>query len=101
MLSAYTGNPWFEAYAMRVEKQEDITMLAVMQRAEEKVKNLGRKEGRKERQRDINHVYASLFEQGRGADVQRSVVDPEYLKQILREFGIPDADDDELEASPS
>ena len=45
----------------------------------------------------MNHIYASLFHQGRGADVARAVEDPVFLQQILDEFGVHDEDDEDAD----
>ena len=48
MLSAYSGNPWYEEYAMSMEHKEEVTMLAVMQEAEDMIRAKGEEDGRKE-----------------------------------------------------
>ena len=93
MFSAYTGNPWYENYAMSLSKEEEVTMLAVIQKEREMVMDEGKKEGRKEGRKDLTSVFSMLFKQGRSQDVQRSVEDPAFLKKILEEFGVEDNDD--------
>ena len=48
LLSAYSGNPWYEEYAMSMEHKEEVTMLAVMQEAEDMIRAQGEEDGRKE-----------------------------------------------------
>lgn len=58
-------------------------MLAVLKEYYDEVREEGKAEARKEEREDLNLIYAELFRQGRSADVQRAVEDPEYLKKIM------------------
>jgi hypothetical protein len=61
MLSAYSGNPWFEAFAINLEHKEEVTMLAVMQEAEDDLRNEGKKEGIKEgKAEDLVNLMESM-----------------------------------------
>ena len=72
-------------------------MLAVLTRLEDQGREEGRKEGREEGRKEgrkeasehLNMLYANLFKVGRANDVQRAVQDPEYLRQLMAEFGHP------------
>ena len=55
------------------------------------------KEGKKEGVSNVNQVYACLFKQGRVTDVQRAVDDPEYLNQLMAEFGFNDDEEEDEE----
>ena len=78
-------------------------MLAVIEKdihnietqAENRGKQKWKREGKREGRCTVNRIYASLFKQGRAADVQQAVDDPEYLKKIMEEFGYHDDDDEE------
>ncbi len=48
----------------------------------------GRKEGRKEGRDDINSLNKKLAEANRIDDIVKAAEDPEYQKQLLKEFGI-------------
>ena len=67
-------------------------MLAVIQDFENHVKL--------EERKVITNVFKILFRNGRDDDVRRAVQDPEYLKQIMAEFGFNDDEekDDEEES---
>ena len=69
-------------------------MLAVIQDFENHVKAEGRKEGRREERKDITNIFTILFREGRPDDVRRSVEDPEYMKQIMAEFGIKEDEEE-------
>ncbi len=106
MFSAYTGNLWYENYAMNEAHKKEVTMLAVMEREIQNIENgckdrfmkKGMKEGEKKGISNVNQVYACLFKQGRVTDVQRAVDDPEYLNQLMAEFGFnDDEEEDEVE----
>ena len=98
MFSAYTGDPLYENYGIRHLHNKEVTMLAVLKEAYDDEREEGRKEGRKEgkeeERNDLNHIYSTLFKQGRAEDVQRAVNDPEYLKRIMGEFGFKDEEED-------
>ena len=100
MMSAYTGNPAYEALGIEESHKKEITMLAVIQDFENHVKLEGRKEERKEERKGLTNVFTILFRDGRDDDVRRAVQDPEYLKQIMAEFGFNDDEekDDEEES---
>ena len=86
MFSAYTGDPMYEEYGISHLHSKEVTMLAVLKEYYDDVREEGREEGRE----DLNFIYAELFRQGRSADVQRAVEDPEYFKKIMTEFGKKD-----------
>ena len=90
MFSAYTGDPLYENYGIRHLHNKEVTMLAVLKEAYDDEREEGRKEGRN----GLNHIYSTLFKQGRAEDVQRAVNDPDYLKRIMAEFGFRDEDED-------
>ncbi len=94
LMSAYSGDPRFEASAQNLPQTKETTMLKMLDRLEERGLNRGivqgRAEGRAEGRIDMNLLYAQLFKQGRAADVQRAVEDPEFLKLLMAEFGIKD-----------
>ena len=73
-------------------------MLAVIQDFENHVKAEGRKEGRKEGRReerkDITDIFSKLLGQGRQDDVMCAIRDPEYMKQIMAEFGIKEDEEE-------
>ena len=69
-------------------------MLAVIQDFENHVKLEGRKEERKEERKGLTNVFTILFRDGRDDDVRRAVQDPEYLKQIMAEFGFNDDEEE-------
>ena len=89
MLSAFSHDPRFEELALNPPKTKEVNMILALSRKIDEGKREGRREGRK----GMNRIYASLFHQGRGADVVRAVEDPEFLQQILDEFGVHDEDD--------
>ena len=94
MFSAYTGDPLYENYGIRHLHNKEVTMLAVLKEAYDDEREEGRKEGKEEERNDLNHIYSTLFKQGRAEDVQRAVNDPEYLKRIMVEFGFKDEEED-------
>lgn len=90
MMSAYTGNPNYEAIGIKQSHHKEITMLAVIQDFENHVKA----EGRKEERKDITDIFSKLLGQGRQDDVMRAIRDPQYMKQIMAEFGIKDDEEE-------
>ena len=90
MFSAYTGDPMYEEYGISHLHSKEVTMLAVLKEYYDDVREEGKAEARKEEREDLNLIYAELFRQGRAADVQRAVEDPEYFKKIMAEFGKKD-----------
>ena len=89
MMSAFTGNPVYEAIGIKQSQHKEITMLAAIQEFENHVKAEGRKEGRK----DITNIFTCLLAQGRQDDVMHSIQDPEYLTKMMKEFGINDEEE--------
>ena len=106
LLSAYSGDPRFEASAQMLPPEKERNMLAVLTKLEEQGRCEGRKEGRiegrkegrKEGTNNLNRVYSNLLMQGRKDDLIRSINDPEYLKKIMAEFGYSDDEDLDEEA---
>ena len=104
LMSAYSHDPRFESEAHPLPPMEERNMLAVLTRLEDQGreegkkegKKEGRKEGRKEASEHLNMLYANLFKVGRANDVQRAVQDPEYLRQLMAEFGYPTDDEGQL-----
>ena len=47
----------------------------------------GIREGRETGQDALNHLYRMLEKQNRTEDILRAINDPEYLKQLMEEFG--------------
>ncbi len=86
LMSAYSGDSRFEADAQNIPPTKERTMLAVLTRLE----NNGRNQGMREERLGLTTLFANLFKQGRGSDVQRAVEEPEYLKKIMEEFGMKD-----------
>ena len=43
--------------------------------------------GREAGQDGLNHLYSMLEKQNRTEDILRAINDPEYLKQLMDEFG--------------
>ena len=96
MISAYTGDPEYEAYGIRQSHNKEVTMIAALKEYREDLKKegrkQGRKEGRKEGRKDTAAVFMQLFNAGRADDVQRAVREPEYLDKLMAEFGYSDDD---------
>ena len=76
----------------RVDHNKEVTMLAAVKEYREEIE----KKARREEADKLNLIYATLFKQGRVDDVRRSAEDPEYLKQIMAEFGYS-ADGEKIE----
>ena len=52
----------------------------------------GRKEGRTEALEQINHLNQSLIRDGRQEDLLKSFSDPDFQKELLKEYGLLDQD---------
>ena len=94
MVSAYTGDPEYEAFGMRQSHNKEITMLTALKEYRDDLKTEGRREGRKEGRKDVATVFTQLFKAGRADDVQRAVQDPDFLDKIMAEFGYTDDEKD-------
>ena len=96
MLTTYSGDARFETWAIEQEHHKEVNMIAALKECWDDARNIGledgRKEGRKEGRGNLNVIYADLFKAGRVEDVQRAVQDPEYLKQIMSEYGYKEED---------
>ena len=101
MVSAFTGDPDYEAFGLQQSHNKEITMLAALKEYRNDLKQEGRKEGRKEERKDITSVFAKLLAQGRNDDVMRAIQDPEYLNVIMAEFGYDDEDKAEKAPKPN
>ena len=85
MMSAFTGNPVHEAIGIKQSHHKEITMLVAIQDFENHVKTEGRN--------DIKNIFTCLLAKGLQNDVMYSVQEPEYLKKMMKEFGINDEEE--------
>ena len=84
LFSETTGNSWFKDYAMSQKDKEGKTMMEIFEKYEESVKYRGIIEGIK----ILNNIYSRLLSSNRNEDVVRAIQNPEYLAQIMAEFGM-------------